>query len=333
MYRVFIAFLAILRSIQSGIPSDDGRVHNISAVIFFASTDSIHTCQNVDHIAYLNISKVANIQVVIVGGPYPRTCNCKSTLTYSISSLVEWARDSLKMAVATISLAMNRGKGDFTFYSSRIQIMNKMDESSVGNDRLPNLVVLDKEKEGNDGDTVVINAYPPEQQINHIPKNLMNVRRAQRTVGLNPEHYQTFTLQTESDIGEDKKTASLGWSLSKLMSIVKNSLFQNAVTELVDFLESNEESGQNDLQEYVLLPSVSKTLRELRAQNNGRFLLVVNGGNLSMVSNPYSDLVQAIKHVRETTDCSRTLIVVTGDCSNSNDGNLPVFAIGKDPSK
>ncbi|KAB0798262.1 hypothetical protein PPYR_09255 [Photinus pyralis] len=341
MLGILASFLIVLRlvgswKIQSPIKGEVEE--NISVVLFFAHAYT--TCQSIDRIPYLNISKVANIQPYLtqprvssrhmkLRGPYVRPCNCEDTLARKISSLLAWARDTLRMTVATISLNVDNREGGFTFYNSKVRITNKM----VNEDHLPELMVDNKQEDDTD-DTVVINAYPYEPKLNFhqhnpLPKNIINLRRAQRTAGLYPEQYQTFSVETQ-----ERNSSTPVWEIPDWISMIMSS-FKSLLNTSEDTSDLN---GQGSVQEYTLLRLVSKTLREvweqMKRDNNGRFLLVVNGGNLSSITDPYSDLMQTLKHVRETTHCERTLVVVTGDCTSSLDGDsLPLFAIGPHASK
>lgn len=92
---------------------------------------------------------------------------------------------------------------------------------------------------------------------------------------------------------------------------------------------------------HLVKGTLHRLQRETISNNRSGYLLIVFGGSLSHISDPYSDLVQTVKHIRETTNPRSTLLVVTGHCpTNSteaeglqgikerNNMQLPVYAAG-----
>lgn len=91
-----------------------------------------------------------------------------------------------------------------------------------------------------------------------------------------------------------------------------------------------------------LFQTVKKFLCRIRQKakesKSKGYILIVSGGVLSQISDPYSDLVQSVKYVGEETSKNDTLTVVTGDCptkqedllkrTNNEEFLIPMFAQG-----
>lgn len=114
---------------------------------------------------------------------------------------------------------------------------------------------------------------------------------------------------------------------------------------LLDTLErsTNEEEGLDptiigQIREPSLFELVKRTLREAESQSKKGYLMTIIGGDICDVSDPHSDLMQAVKFVSENTDDKNTLTVITRACSKNNDDlsstakreseNVPVYAKG-----
>lgn len=86
------------------------------------------------------------------------------------------------------------------------------------------------------------------------------------------------------------------------------------------------------IKEPSLLELSQRTYRQIRAQNNKNgYLSIVLGGDLQ-VSDPRSDLVQAVKYFEENSG-DNSIMVVTGSCPckrdvRSTDSKIPVYVKG-----
>lgn len=108
---------------------------------------------------------------------------------------------------------------------------------------------------------------------------------------------------------------------------------------------ANEEDRLNpnligQIREPTLFELVKRTLRQASSHSPNGYIMTVMGGNISDVDDPYSDLMQAAKFVVENTDDKKTLIIISGTCSDGNSlgirettqsEGIPVYARGKSP--
>lgn len=100
--------------------------------------------------------------------------------------------------------------------------------------------------------------------------------------------------------------------------------------------ESRNKAPQNEQlnTETSLFDLVKDTLYSVQDSSDDGFLIIVLGGLLNEISDPYSNLMQSVKHVVENTNDKNTLVVVTGLCpdiDNLYNGRyemIPVYVKG-----
>ncbi|KAF5284359.1 hypothetical protein FQR65_LT13576 [Abscondita terminalis] len=340
----------------------------LNVVIMFAKYQKI----SISKIAYVDVPKVVDVKPYIqkhspcnlrktVRRRYGSKCNCKQHLNDSIFGLVNWARTSLQMATAIVTLKNDNNENAVTYYldidgnkpkepEQNLLIADPM-KQDFGKLPLPSLpnkfgkncseddfpkFEVENPNDEEDDIIVIINSYPPPIRFNPFKKyskHYENLKRVQKTIGIPSINNQVIHINSKNSIVTTSvpKSNNPIWNLFESISGIKHSFMSNFVDqENFDDEQNFDMSALGKVQKKSLFLVTDRVLENIKSVREKRgFMLVVYGGELSMLDKPYSELVQSIKHVLET--CTNTLMVITSSCPNKfarNNTKIPVFATG-----
>lgn len=335
------------------------REKSLNVVLFFANYNDTQ----VDEIACVKIPKVAVIRPFsknrlrqisnnrrIMHGTYAKRRHCQHNLVESIYSLLNWARNTMHMATAIIALQTNENRDGVTYH---VDIHNKQQEepnviniepkkkppSTQTENSTKTDLVIDNPEYAEDDALVMMNPYSRQIKFNTLkneyPQHYINLKRFERSIGVPPINHQVIHIKSKTSGVTSTSAPKPKWNVAKSIENLKNSFLTNFISPIVDlnqnFVDDDEffdTSALGEVQKRSLFAITDEVLNNIKSVENKRgFLVAVFGGDLSMLEKPYSELVQAIKHVLET--CENTLIVVTSNCPpNVGYAKIPIYATG-----
>ncbi|RZC04988.1 hypothetical protein BDFB_010571 [Asbolus verrucosus] len=248
--------------------------------------------------------------------------DCKQLLKASIFSLISYCRNVLGMTTAIAALENDTFSNGLRFKRSSLE------------------------------DLEILYNHPRTKRnrefYDTLPEHHRNQLRNRYRFITKPEHTEVFKIRSkrqnhiEEPINEPEvppKWDLLGVLSASIKLTFFGKLLEKEKEENPQLAVAQAEQGQiiggpNHDFGNSLFNLVKESLANVEGCPSG-FLMIVFGGCLKEIYDPYTDLMQSIKHVIENTDEKKTLIVVTGSCpivdralTDENELSIPVYVKG-----
>ncbi|KAF5280246.1 hypothetical protein FQA39_LY18069 [Lamprigera yunnana] len=325
----------------------------MNVAIFFSNLDAI----DVSITAGVNITKVATIKPCmsdknvqqyltrLMREDHSKECNCVQILTKGIVSLLNCARNSLKMATAVIRITLKSFENEKSEKTSGYHVFSPNVESLRRKNNSVNTQLHKKTKyippfkilteDEDDNGIIIMNSYshrPTFKLKNSKNSQFLNIKRNNRDNDMMSKTNQNVYIDLKSGTQVEKQDSI--WDLLGLIAATKGSFF---ITFVNPMLDTNEKSTVDDGLGTKPL-SLSKAVATLvthmkKAQYKQGLVLIVYGGDISMLKNENSELVQSIRCFSDNLE--NPLVVITGDCPTDlkKRQKIPLFVKGPEVEK